>query len=43
MKCRSIPATSSIVPQSGWNKTGVVIQQMTPFLTMATFAAIAIQ
>ncbi len=30
------------VPQSGWNKTSVVIQNVTPFMTMATFAAIAL-
>ena len=30
------------VPQSGWNKASVVIQNVTPFMTMATFAAIAL-
>ncbi len=37
------PGDIVFVPQSGWNKTGVALQQITPFLTMATFAAIAIQ
>jgi polysaccharide export outer membrane protein len=37
------PGDIVFVPQSGWNKASVVIQNVTPFLTMATFAAIAIQ
>jgi polysaccharide export outer membrane protein len=36
------PGDIVFVPQSGWNKASVVIQNVTPFLTMATFAAIAI-
>jgi polysaccharide export outer membrane protein len=36
------PGDIVFVPQSGWNKASVVIQNITPFLTMATFAAIGI-
>ena len=36
------PGDIVFVPQSGWNKASVVIQNMAPFLTMATFAAIAL-
>jgi polysaccharide export outer membrane protein len=36
------PGDIVFVPKSGLYKMGVVIQQMAPFLTMATFAAIAL-